>query len=66
MIRRNCVFYFNVQSTPVLNSVTVYGTLIWLNDAPDLSLTMNTRVLFNRGGVIKIGEEGAPFMGKLA
>ena len=52
IIRSNCVYIFDVYMTPVLQSVTVYGTLIWKNNATDLSLTMNTRLLYNRGGTI--------------
>lgn len=55
VIRRNCIFYFDVTSTPTLNSLTVYGTLIWLNNNHGLSLTLNTRILYNRGGDIRIG-----------
>ena len=58
--------YFDVESTPVLNSVTVYGTLIWVNSKTDASLTMNTKIMFNRGGTIQVGNKENPFIGELA
>jgi hypothetical protein len=52
LIRRNCIYIYDVPSSPILGSVVVEGKVIW--DVQD-SLVMNTKFLFIRGGFVIIG-----------
>ena len=44
----------NRENTPLLKNVIVDGILFWETD-PSTTYTLNTHVIYNRGGTIRIG-----------
>ena len=46
----------DIEETPIFNSVTVDGTLVWdWNQAVDEIRRLRSKVVYNRGGAIYIG-----------